>query len=85
MRLLTDTVQSDGLHVFLPTASTSEQCRLTMEIETEQGSIPISGTVIWYDRTDEDSLFSFQLGIRFLEVTPEVAQKIQDLCRRCGT
>jgi c-di-GMP-binding flagellar brake protein YcgR len=81
MRMLADTVQSDGLHIFHPTFSTFEQCLLTIEIETEKGPITLSGQVVWYDKANEESTFSFQIGIKFIELRPEDAKKIQDLCK----
>ena len=80
MRLLATTVQSDGLHILNPTLISSEQCLLALDIVTEGGSpIQLSGKVVWYDRTEEENPFSFQMGIMFLEVTPEATQRILDL------
>ncbi len=82
MRLLTNTVQSGDLHILHPNLSTSEQCRLEIELPDGQETLTLTGRVAWYDRNTEDHPFAFRMGIEFVEITPEDCRRIQALIKR---
>lgn len=82
MRFLTDTVRSRGLHILHPDTTTSEQCRLEIELSSGESSLTLHGQVVWYDRTNEGDPFAFQVGVRFSDLTKNLKKEIQQVIRR---
>ena len=82
IRLLSAAVQADGLHVLNPATAPCEQCALSIEIETPAGVLAVCGQVVWYDRSSPHDIFPFQMGIRFIDVPPEIRERIRELCKR---
>lgn len=82
LRLLSTTVQADGLHVLNPVTAPCEQCLLSIEIQTPAGILAVCGQVVWYDRSGPQDVFPFQMGVRFIDVPPETRQRILGLCKR---
>ena len=82
MRLLTNQVQSEGLHILHPDAATSVQCHLEIEMPESDPTLKLCGKVIWYDRTSEENPLAFQVGIEFLDLTKEMRKEIQQVIHR---
>ena len=81
MRFHTDSVQSEGLHIFHPNAVVSEQCLLEIEIPGKEGPFTIHGKVIWYDRNPDEHPYAFQAGIEFVNLDREMKKKMQQTLR----
>ena len=82
MRILTDHVRSEDLHILSPNLTTSEQCLLKIEIPADTGKLTLQGKVIWYDRSPDSSPFSFPVGIEFLEFSPEMKERLRELIQQ---
>ena len=85
MRILTNHVRSEDMHILSPNLTTSEQCLLKIEIPQEKEVLTLQGKVIWYDRNSGDEPFSFQVGIEFLDSSPDLKGKIKALMQQKGT
>ena len=81
-RLLTNTVRVENLHIFHPTASTSEQCLLDVEVAETDPPQTVRARVIWYDHTPEGSPFAFQAGLQFLEPSADQRKEIRTCLER---
>ncbi len=85
VRMLTNTVRVQGLHILQPTVTTSEQCILEIELPHGDPPLTVPGKVAWYDQAGEDSPFSFQAGVQFIDLSPEQKQEIRSLLQRLKT
>jgi len=85
VRILTDTVRVEGLHILHPLVATSEQCLLEIEIPHDDPPLTVRGKVVWYDRAGEDTPFSFQAGVQFVDLSPDRKQEIRSLLQRLKT
>lgn len=81
-RLLTNTVQVQDLHIFQPTQCTSEQCVLLVEIPDTDPPHTLRARVIWYDHAAEDSAFTFQAGLQFIDTTADQKKDIRSYVQR---
>ena len=84
MRMLTNHVRSEDLHILSPNLTTSEQCLLKIDIPLEGESLTLQGKVIWYDRNCGTEPFSFQVGVEFLEPSPDLKGKIKEVLQQNG-
>ena len=84
MRILTNHVRSEDMHILSPNLTTSEQCLLKIEIPQEKEVLTLQGKVIWYDRNSGGEHFSFQVGIEFLDSSPDLKGKIKTLIQQKG-
>jgi len=84
MRMLTSHVRSDDLHILSPNLTTSEQCQLKVDIPMEGDSLILHGRVIWYDRNAGTEPFSFQVGVEFIDPSPDLKGKIKELIQENG-
>jgi len=81
VRLLSDQVLADGLHVLRPDYATSEHPVLDIEIEAGGAPLLLKGKVIWYDRTPPDSALSFEIGVEFADTDEDLRSRIRNLIR----
>jgi hypothetical protein len=81
LRMLTDTVRLEDLHIFHPAPTTFEQSVLDIEIAGGEAPLRVFARVVWYDRTGEGSPFSFQAGVQFVDLTPEQREGVLGLLR----
>jgi hypothetical protein len=81
LRMLTDTVRVDELHIFQPAPTTFEQSVLDIEIAGAEAPLTVCARVVWYDRAAEGSPFSFQAGVQFVDLTPEQKEAVLGLLR----
>jgi len=75
MGMLTNTLEYDGLHMIDPDPETSEQCLLKILIPCSREPIKLTGKVEWFLQ-EQDQGYTFRVGIRFLNLTPEKKQSI---------
>lgn len=78
MGLLTDQIESDGLHMVDPDSHSSEQSFLEIHIPQGREPLTVKGRAIWYVRHPEGQSFSFRLGVQFINVTPDFRKTIRD-------
>lgn len=85
--LLTDRIDSDGLHILHPNTTTLEQCFLKIEIPHGDQPLTLKGKAVWYDRNSEGHPFVFRVGVRLLDLNQNLRAKIRALAREpcCGT
>ena len=79
--LLTNTIESDGLHILHPTDSTLEQCLLEIEIPCGNQLLTLKGKAVWYDRNLDKHASVYRVGVRFLDVNQNLRGKIRTLAR----
>ncbi len=79
MRIFSNHVRSDNLHILSPNLTTSEQCLLQIEVPHEKESLTLHGRVVWYDRNAEQNPYSFQIGIEFINFTADTKEKLKAL------
>ena len=77
--LLTDTVESGGLHIMHPWPATSEQCLLEIQILYGQASLMLRGQAVWYSQQEDKKPFAFRVGIQLLDVNAEMKERIRAL------
>jgi len=85
LALFTNVIHSNSLHMFHPTAITSEQCLLEIRIPTGAQALTLHGRVIWYDRIDEQGPFLFHVGVRLLEHPKDLKTQIETSVREHRT
>ncbi len=68
MCLLTNAIQSNGMHILFPYISTSEQCLLEIIIPNKKKPLTLQGKAIWYDRNTTEWPFAFRAGIQFMNL-----------------
>jgi hypothetical protein len=79
--LLTNTIDSDGLHILHPTVSTLEQCFLVIEIPYGNQLLTLKGKAVWYDRNLDKHASVYRVGVRLLGVDQNLRGKIRTLAR----
>lgn len=79
MGLLTDSIESQGLHMIDPNMQTSEKCILEVEIPFDDEPLRLRGKAVWYIRHPEGIPFVFRVGVEFDDVTPEQRKSIKNL------
>ena len=82
MRMLTSHVRSDDLHILSPNLTTSEQCLLKINLPLEGESLTLHGRVIWYDHYSGTESFSFQVGLEFIDPSPDLKDKIKEIIQQ---
>lgn len=82
VRLLTNTVRVDDLHILHPTPLTSEQCEIDLETVDQDPPLKMRARVAWYDRTGQDAPFSFQAGLQFIRLSREQKREIVTCVKR---
>ena len=75
--LLTNTMECEGFHMMAPDHQTSEQCLLEILLPFDGQPLSLKGKAIWYVRNPEGHPFVFRVGIEFLNLTPDLRDKIQ--------
>jgi len=86
LALFTNVIHANSLHMFHPTAITSEQCLLEIRIPSGDQGLTLHGRVVWYDQIDGESPFLFQVGIKLLEhPTKDLRTQIESSVREHRT
>ncbi len=85
MRIFSNHVRSESLHILSPSMATSEQCLLEIEVPHDKDSLTLHGRVVWYDRNAEQNPFSFQIGIEFTNLTADIREKLKALIQHSNT
>jgi len=81
MRILTNTVHAEGLHIFHATVSPPEQCILEIRIVDLDPPLTIHGKVVWYDKMEQDPSYEFQIGLEFVNLTKDQQETIRTILK----
>jgi hypothetical protein len=79
MRLMTNVVQHGSLHIVHPDPAMPEQPRLEIRVPDGEGTLALTGRVMWYDRNPGDHPYSFRVGVEFVDIGPQEQKRIQSL------
>jgi PilZ domain len=77
--LLADRVECGGLHIMHPWPATSEQCLLEIKILNGDAALTLHGRAAWYSQQEEGEPFGFRIGIKLVDLSPELDKKIREL------
>ncbi len=81
LALLTNAIHSHSLHMFHPTATTSEQCLLEIRVPDGNQDLTLHGRVVWYDTIDAEGPYLFQVGIKLLDHPKGLRKQIETSIR----
>ena len=77
--LLADRVECGGLHIMHPWPATSEQCLLEIKILNGATALTLHGKAAWYSQQEDGEPFGFRIGIKLVDLNPELNERIRAL------
>jgi len=83
--ILTNSVEHKGMHIFHPNVLSGEQCLLEIEVPAGEENLVLRGKVVWYDKTAPGDVFSFRVGVEFLDPPSKLPKNFQGLLRHASS